>query len=214
MNNGCLSILSAFNQSLPSKPPWLRRSLQQDHPYIMHNHRPHFIMGFDASNQGKKSPQMFKWWPFHGQCMLKKCAYNLTPMIFKGVMVVAIWCKLHEGFIEMDDKIFKICGKKLKIGQQIQSSYILQQNTKPRLWCGKVSRKPGLTFELAALQQRSWLLQGEELLHGDKVVVHPGNLPDPGLPARTLGRDGSEKVTLHRLSGRPGIGRAAAREPG
>ena len=107
MNNGCLSILSAFNQSLPSKPPWLRRSLQQDHPYIMHNHRPHFIMGFDASNQGKKSPQMFKWWPFHGQCMLKKCAYNLTPMIFKGVMVVAIWCKLQDMWKKVEDRATK-----------------------------------------------------------------------------------------------------------
>lgn len=30
-----------------------------------------------------------------------------------------------------------------------------------------------LTFELAALQQRPGLLQGEELLNGDEVVVYP-----------------------------------------
>lgn len=30
-----------------------------------------------------------------------------------------------------------------------------------------------LTFELATLQQCSRLLQGEELLNGDKVVVYP-----------------------------------------
>ena len=38
-----------------------------------------------------------------------------------------------------------------------------------------------LTFELPALQQRSRLLQREELLDGHKVVIYAGDLPVSGL---------------------------------
>lgn len=43
------------------------------------------------------------------------------------------------------------------------------------------------TFKLAALQQRSGLLQREKVLNGDKVVVDAWNLPIPWLPGRTCG---------------------------
>lgn len=37
----------------------------------------------------------------------------------------------------------------------------------------RVEMSNSFTFELSTLQQCSRLLQGEELLDGDKVVVHP-----------------------------------------
>lgn len=50
-----------------------------------------------------------------------------------------------------------------------------------------------LTFELSALKQRSRLLQGEELLDGDKVVVYPWDFPVSGLSGRTWERGRESK---------------------
>lgn len=41
------------------------------------------------------------------------------------------------------------------------------------------------TFELAALEESSGLLQGEKLFNGDKVVVHPWDFSIPRLSGRT-----------------------------